>query len=147
MSCVKRRKTHVFIILTSRSFRTNSPFALSSQCPRPNLWESWQSKFFWFLRRKERISELAFGCVYVCVNLLPPSETPVFVWVRLSPRLHESETPYSKIQICLATVMKTQRFAFRFPQWERALRGILSPRQRLCPRNLKSSTCLCLHFF
>ena len=30
LSCVKRRPTHVFIILTSRSFRTNSPFALSS---------------------------------------------------------------------------------------------------------------------
>ena len=27
-----------------------------------------------------------------------------------------------------------------------SLRGILSPRQRLCPRNLKSSTCLCLQF-
>ena len=40
---------------------------------------------------------------------------------RASPRLHESETPHSKIQICLATVMKTQRFAFCFPQWERAL--------------------------
>ena len=44
----------------------------------------------------------------VNVNLPPPpSETPVFVWVRLSPRLHESETPYTKIQFCLATVMKT----------------------------------------
>ena len=81
--------------------------------------------FFSFFQRKECISELAFGCVYVCVNLLPPSETPVFVWVCLSPRLHESETPYYKIQICLATVMKTQRFAFCFPQWERALIGRL----------------------
>ena len=36
-------------------------------------------------------------------------------------RLHESETPYSKVQICLATAMKTQRFAFCFTQWERAL--------------------------
>ena len=27
-----------------------------------------------------------------------------------------------------------------------SLRGILSPCQRLCPRNLKSSTCLCLQF-
>ena len=53
--------------------------------------------------KKKRISELAFGYVFVCVNLLPPpSETPVFVWVRLSSRLPESETPYSKIQICLA---------------------------------------------
>ena len=42
VSCVKRRPTHVFIILTSRSFRTNSPFALSSRCRRLNLWESWQ---------------------------------------------------------------------------------------------------------
>ena len=37
LSWVKRRPTHVFIILTSRSFRTNSPFALSSQCRRLNL--------------------------------------------------------------------------------------------------------------
>ena len=57
----------------------------------------------------------------------PPSETPVFVWVRLSSRFHESETPYSKIQICLATVMKTQRFAFCFMQWERALTSLCSP--------------------
>ena len=42
LSCVKRWPTHVFIILTSRSFRTNSSFALSSQCRRLNLWESWQ---------------------------------------------------------------------------------------------------------
>ena len=37
MSCVKRRQTHVFIILTARSFRKNSPFALTSQCRRLNL--------------------------------------------------------------------------------------------------------------
>ena len=32
-------------------------------------------KLFSFFRRKECISELAFGCVYVCVNLLPPGLT------------------------------------------------------------------------
>ena len=59
-----------------------------------------------------------------------PSDTPVFVWVRMSSRLHESETPYSEILICLATAMKTQRFAFCFTQWERALKPFLSMVQK-----------------
>ena len=46
----------------------------------------------------------------------PPQGTSVFIWVRLSSRLHESETPYSKRQICLAKVVKNQRFAFSFAQ-------------------------------
>ena len=88
-----------------------------------NLWESWQPKTFGLCEEKNAflISRLA-AFTLSRISPPPPSETPVFVSVRLSPRLHESETPYSKIQICLATVMKTQRFAFCFPQWERALR-------------------------
>ena len=69
MSCVKRRKTHVFIILTSRSFRTNSPSALSSQCPRPNLWESWQSNIFGFCEEKSaflssRLAAFTFAWIF-----------------------------------------------------------------------------------
>ena len=65
---------------------------------------------FLFLQRKEHISQLAFSCDYVRVNLFPV-EDPIFTWVRLGSRLHKSETPSSKTQICLAMVMKTQRFA------------------------------------
>ena len=38
--------------------------------------------------------------------------------------LNESETPYSKAQIYLVTVMKTKRFAFVFAQWEHILNGV-----------------------
>ena len=34
--------------------------------------EKLAANYFSFLRRKERIFEFAFGCVYVCVNLPPP---------------------------------------------------------------------------
>ena len=47
--------------------------------------------------------------------------SPNFMEREAHSRLHENETPYSEVQICLATVVKTQRFAFCFTQWERAL--------------------------
>ena len=121
MSCVNWRQTHVFIILASRSFRTISAFALSSQCRRLNLWESLQSKTFGFCEEKSAFLSSRLATFTFAWNSPPPSETPVSVWARLRSRLPEIKTPYSKIQICLATVMKTQRFAFCFPQWERAL--------------------------
>ena len=37
------------------------------------------------------------------MNVQLPSVTPFFVGVRLSSPLQEGETPYWKVQICLAT--------------------------------------------
>ena len=131
MSCVNWWQTHVFIILSSRSFPTNSAFALSSQCRRLNLWEGYQPKPFRFCEEKSAfLSSRLAAFTFEWISPPPPLETPVIIWVRLSPRLHESETRYSIIQIRLATVIKTQRFAFCFPQWERALNTFVCWRRR-----------------
>ena len=59
------------------SWSVSSPLVLSSQCRRPNLWESEERITFRFAK-KECISEIAFGCVYVCGNLPPPPPRPPF---------------------------------------------------------------------
>ena len=72
LSCLKLRKIHVFIIFVFRGITVTSTFASSSQCRWPNLWENQQTITFSFLRRKDRIFVLAFGCVYACLYPPPP---------------------------------------------------------------------------
>ena len=68
--------------------------------------------YFSFLLRKECISQLATGCVDVCMNLLPPPpplphedvcfRLSAFVFVFFF--FHKSGTSHSKTQICLTMV-------------------------------------------
>ena len=92
LSFMTIRKTHVFIILVFRSFPVTSPFGSSSQCRRPNRWESQQPITFRFFRFcKEKIAFLNSRLAAFTV-LRPPPPPPRRPRFRLSSRFSETRT-------------------------------------------------------
>ena len=102
----------------------SSRFQLSSHCRRPNLLERLQPFFFVFVKKRVHFS----ACVCLPLRLREsnhPIGDHVFVWVCLSSPFHKPETSDSKLQVCVATVKKTQCLAYCFSQG-RALCSVCS---------------------
>ena len=115
------RKTHGFIILVFRSFPVTSPFRSSSQCRRPNRWESQQPITFRFCKEKIAFLNSGWAAFTFAYPSPPPHPTlvdPVFVWV--SVYMWKRDPYYNLAEQRSWTV--TQRSAVCFTQWERALR-------------------------